>query len=358
MSVIIKGKNARKPHTVRYWVDRRQKERSFATLAEAKAFKTDNDHAIRYCITPVDPRDGKTSFGAVCEAYIARMPVSERSRGSMRSVFSAHVKPMLGSRTLAGVAADRDAVTDLLTGRMGKLSIDRRRKARQVIVGTLDAAVKAGKLAEHKCADIELYDDGPKGDRSDFVFPAFTEVQQVANEVGIAVWLMRGCGLRIQEALGVEKADFMQRDTTLRVSRQATRDGQDSVPLKYRRRGEYRDIPVPGWLWARVKNLPEGPLCPGTRTRYATYASVLGRFTVSAKAAGIEAGFHPHSLRHAFASALLGRGQPLGDVSQWLGHRDVNTTYAVYRHMLPEAPVNAVSVLDAEYEAWSGGQNA
>ena len=29
MSVIIKGKNLRKPHTVRYWVDGRQKERSF-----------------------------------------------------------------------------------------------------------------------------------------------------------------------------------------------------------------------------------------------------------------------------------------------------------------------------------------
>jgi integrase len=46
--------------------------------------------------------------------------------------------------------------------------------------------------------------------------------------------------------------------------------------------------------------------------------------------------------------ALLGRWQPLGDVSQWLGHGDVTTTYAVYRHMLPEAPVNAVSVLDAD----------
>ena len=86
---------------------------------------------------------------------------------------------------------------------MGSLSIDRRRKARQVIVGTLDAAVKGGKLAEHRCADIELYDDVPKGDRSDFVFPAFSQVTAVADAVGIAVWLMRGCGLRIQLAARV-----------------------------------------------------------------------------------------------------------------------------------------------------------
>jgi hypothetical protein len=30
----------------------------------------------------------------------------------------------------------------------------------------------------------------------------------------------------------------------------------------------------------------------------------------------------------------------------------VNTTYATYRHMLPEAPVRAIAVLDAEYEQW------
>ena len=31
MSVIVKGKNPRKPHTVRFWVDGKQRERSFAT---------------------------------------------------------------------------------------------------------------------------------------------------------------------------------------------------------------------------------------------------------------------------------------------------------------------------------------
>jgi hypothetical protein len=35
MSVIIKGKNPRKPHAVRYWIDGRQRERSFATAREA-----------------------------------------------------------------------------------------------------------------------------------------------------------------------------------------------------------------------------------------------------------------------------------------------------------------------------------
>lgn len=86
---------------------------------------------------------------------------------------------------------------------------------------------------------------------------------------------------------------FRRRGATLRLSRQASRDGQDSVPLKYRTRGEYRDVPVPGWLWARVKKLPEGPPCPERAPGTPPMQSVLGKFTTAAKAAGIEAGFHP-----------------------------------------------------------------
>lgn len=47
MSVIIKGKNPRKPHTVRYWADGRQRERSFATAREATDFKIKTDHDTR-----------------------------------------------------------------------------------------------------------------------------------------------------------------------------------------------------------------------------------------------------------------------------------------------------------------------
>jgi hypothetical protein len=53
---------------------------------------------------------------------------------------------------------------------------------------------------------------------------------------GVCVWLMRGCGLRIEEALAVEKKDFCDNGTILRVCRQATRDGRDAVPLKKRKR--------------------------------------------------------------------------------------------------------------------------
>jgi integrase len=374
-----RDKIERCPHawTLRYSVGGRQREQSFrddtdpATgrvrygtgkgKAKDAQLKLTHDKRAQGQVF-ADPKAGSVNFGTAAEAHIARLAVNDRTRQSYLSNYRTHVKPAVGALTVAQVAAARDVVADLVTVTMKDYGIGARRVARMIIVGTLDEAVAAGKITGHRLAGIELFDDGP-GDRKDFVFPSHAQVAAVAGGTedeagrellgaGVAVWLMRGCGLRIEEALGVDKADFRSGGRTLRVCGQASRDGRDKLPLKKRKKGEYRDVPVPAWLWAIVKDLPGGPLCPGRGRRYQTYNAVWSRFRTAARAAGIPAGFTPHSLRHAFASALLGHGAPLGDVSQWLGHKDVNTTYATYRHMLPEAPVRAIAVLDAEYESW------
>lgn len=75
------------------------------------------------------------------------------------------------------------------------------------------------------------------------------------------------CRLRIEKALAVETADFRDNGTILRMYQQATRDGRETAPLKKRKRGEYRDIPVPRWLWDMIRDLPDGPLMIGNGER-------------------------------------------------------------------------------------------
>jgi integrase len=69
-------------------------------------------------------------------------------------------------------------------------------------------------------------------------------------------------------------------------------------------------------------------------------------------------GFTPHSLRHAFASAMLSKGVPITDVAHWLGHRDVRVTFRIYGHLVPSAAARAIAVLDQEYAEWSQPQAA
>lgn len=356
MSVIVKGKNPVKPYTVRYWVDGKQREKSFALLkgnTGAEAFKTKVDHDTRAQIF-VDDKLGRENFGTATEAWLQRYPCKDRSRAALMSVWNVWVKPAFSNRSLSQVASDRDGVADLLTVKMRHMSIDRRRKARMIIVGVIDEAIKAGKLTKHHLADIELQDDGPTKKRSDFVFPTFEQHAQLVEACGLVVDLMRGCGVRIEEALAAERADFIQRGKVWRVARQASRDGREQLPLKHRKEGEYRDVPVPTWVWQKIKDLPDGPLIAGNGDRmYQAYQTVYERFMAAATDAAIPVGFTPHSERHAYASDLLGRGVPISDVAEWLGHRDINTTYAIYRHMVPSAVDRASDTLDAAYAEWS-----
>jgi integrase len=354
--------------TLRYWANGRQREQSFRDdidqvtgrvkygtgkrKARDAQLKIEHDKRAEGAAF-IDPRSGREDFCEALDAFISRQSKAENTMNGYLGVASKWVKPAFEGKSLAQVANDRDRVADLLAKDMAHLHVSRRKVARLLITGVLDEAVKGGKLARHFVGGISVGDNEREDGRADFVFPSYGQIRQVAENAGIAVWLMRGCGLRIEEAIAVHKEDFRS-PRTLRLTGQATRDGRRKVALKGRKPGEYRDAPVPGWLWEMVKDLPDGPLCPGTKgCTYATYGSVLGKFQRASARAGIPRGFRPHSLRHAFASTLLSRGVPITDVARWLGHKDINVTYAIYSHFMPEAEDRAQEVLNAEYAEWS-----
>ena len=98
------------------------------------------------------------------------------------------------------------------------------------------------------------------------MFPAYEQVKFVADGgfndatgrtvggAGICVWLMRGCGLRIEESLAVGKDDFIEDGAVLRVMWQASRDGRTREPLKHRKTGSTATCPCrPGCgRWSRT----------------------------------------------------------------------------------------------------------
>ena len=273
--------------------------------------------------------------------------------------------------------ASADELTELLNVTMAGSSIGHRRVTRMIIMGTMDAAARAEKIGRHKLDGIKLTegtrapavtdDDDEAGG---FVCITDAQVRQLAEGItvtgqatgrkralagiGIAVWLQRTMGLRIREALGVEKADFKTRkngERYLRLRSQAAKDGGTRAPLKHRKEGEGRNVPVPDYVWDIAQAMPDGPLCPGPRgSRYLKYSTARERFAAIMDAAGVT-GYTTHSLRHQFASECLDDGMNIMDLSSVLGHADPSVTLRTYVHAMPDAEQRTRALMN---KRWTG----
>jgi integrase len=338
MSVIVRGKNPNKPHTVRYWVDGRQREKSFTTAGQARDFRIKTDHDLRANIF-TDPKNGRELFGDYAARWVETYPCADQTRKSLRNTFRKHLAP-LHDRTLASIAADHEGITELLRVTIPATAPTVVKRARTIILAVMDLAVVQGKIGGHKLGSITV--TAPGRTVKTFTLATRDQLEKIAANLanGFVVLIMHGTGLRIEEALAVNLNNFRENGRTYRATEQVTRDGRGTAPLKHRKRGEYRDVPVPAWLWAMVRQVtpqPDGYLFAGRSARFPTYNVTADGFARHARNAGLPATFTPHSVRHGYASALLAAGVPITDLAQWLGHRNINETYLTYGHLVPSA---------------------
>jgi integrase len=174
------------------------------------------------------------------------------------------------------------------------------------------------------------------------------------------VWLMARCGLRIGEALALQRQDLDLDAGMLRVERSLSRH-EGVRPLKARQQGESRTIPLPADVVARLRLHPaplhpDGWLFPSSRGTPVSDSNWRKRtWRRTKEKAGVEC--RPHDLRHTVATRLfvVARWTP-GEVQRYLGHMDPRVTLAIYTHIaaedLPAPPAMAPSSL---CEATSSG---
>jgi integrase len=366
--------------TVRYSVNSRQREQSFPTITEAQTFQlTLSTGKQTQGAMFTDPRAGIVAFLPLCDAYIEGMAkANAKSKATYRSNFAnPAVTKLLQGRSVLDVARLDAEVKTLLNKTLGRYSDDYRGNVRRIIVGTLDECVRKGTIPRHTLSGIELaprivtaeqYEAQNKGMVSvpdDVVATLAAGLTAKADTkrgkwtrvlpgLGIAPWLQRTMGLRIREALGVRKADFRERaDGTryLHLCWQASENGRELEPLKHRKAGDYRDVPVPDMVWDMVQTLPDGPLCPGPKgTPYMPYSTAGNRFGRIMAYLGI-AGAHTHSLRHQFASeALDANPRELANISQVLGHDSIETTLRFYIHPSANAEQRIGKMMNARWK--------
>ncbi|MFB8267332.1 tyrosine-type recombinase/integrase [Streptomyces sp. NPDC055955] len=176
-----------------------------------------------------------------------------------------------------------------------------------------------------------------------------------AGSDGLALFidLMRGCGLRNGEAFAAN-INRMVADDVYRVTEQIDGVKRVRARLKHRRPGEFRETPLPATVRESLLRYEkqhgtdeEGYLLRTQRSPYWAHTTLDYQWNAAKKRAGITRKLNPYSLRHFFASNCLSRGIPITDVAEWMGHKDINMTFRIYRHLMPASIGRAARLLES-----------
>jgi len=158
---------------------------------------------------------------------------------------------------------------------------------------------------------------------------AATGVTPRALRDGALVELLYGAGLRVSEAVGLERAGI---DLDERLVRCVGKGGKERVvPIGRRAAEALRRYVSRGRPFLDRRHRPE--LFLNSRGGPLTRAGAFLILRKLAERAGLEPGrIHPHLLRHSFATHLLEGGADLRSVQEMLGHADLATT-ELYTHV-------------------------
>jgi integrase/recombinase XerC len=140
------------------------------------------------------------------------------------------------------------------------------------------------------------------------------------------VELLYASGLRVAECCGLDLDDLDRRRATVRVLGKGERERV--VPVGEAALGALDD-------YLAVRGEGSGPLFRNVRGGRLTTRSAHRIVRRLARAAGITRRVSPHTLRHTFATHMLGEGADLRLIQELLGHRRLSTTQR-YTHVSPE----------------------
>ncbi|HYB43122.1 MAG TPA: tyrosine recombinase XerC [Candidatus Methylomirabilis sp.] len=138
--------------------------------------------------------------------------------------------------------------------------------------------------------------------------------------------LLYATGIRVAECCGLDRADLDRSQGTVRVLGKGAKERM--VPV-----GQAALLALDGYLATRRGE--SGPLFANHRGGRLTPRSVQRIVGREARQAGVDRRVTPHTLRHTFATHMLGEGADLRLIQELLGHSRLSTTQR-YTHVSPE----------------------
>lgn len=318
---------------------------SFTARADAEAWLIVEWELIRWgnWTHPKDRAAAKTRAALTLDGYLDRFITARGYRvtteATMRSVYDNRIRGHLGSRPLADItAADvREWQAELRANPDTAGTAKRNYDAFVMLSTMLSQAIEHDLIEVNACSGVKVR--RPKSKAK--VLPT---VEQVAELVAamppcyqFTTALLAWTGLRIGEAIGVERGDFHAETTGgvtrhyVNVRRNVTRQAGEWIVGPGKTEAARRRVPVPPHIVPLMERHlrefvgPElsAPVCVnqnGGRMVRQRYDRVL-------KLRGEKIGLSeisPHVFRHYAGTQVSRMGGGVPDVMAWLGHTDAS----------------------------------
>ncbi|WP_345609799.1 tyrosine-type recombinase/integrase [Streptomyces sanyensis] len=272
--------------------------------------------------------------------------------GHVSSFINVHIVPRLGSRKLI-------SVTPIVVERfLDELEADGVGRGNQVnILRTLKAILRdaydKGAMADDPIKGVQE----PEYVRQRVVVPDLAYPEQAlaaaGDDLALEIVMTAGCGLRNGGARAVNMNNVVA-DDVHRVHEQVHSTTHRPAKLKHRKVGDFREVPLPRSVREAIERYEEkhGTTKEGYLLRgpsgYSTEPMERRRVRTLLENLPVVDGTRMYGFRHYFACNALGRGIPITDVAEWMGHKSIEETYRTYRHLMPGGITKAARILDAD----------
>ncbi|MGW0137402.1 tyrosine-type recombinase/integrase [Streptomyces calvus] len=352
------------PHTykIRYRsaAGKQVEESGFATQDDAIGRLTDVYKAKKAAPRGQAKAERLARYGAMrFSEYATEWKAGQRDLGpaSVRhldSLLEHHMLPLLGSRRMS--TFDSRVVEGFIRSmeRAG-VGLATQANAFDKLKAILLDAHRLGLFDDHPLTGVKP----PQYDPKRAVIPSPEQLRQI-REAGddrfrLITDLMSGCGMRNGEAAAVNLRNIVA-DDVYRITEQVNQTTGHYARLKHRKTGEYRDVPLPARVRQTIERYAD---THGTTDGYLLrhpldaskpfphyYLNNQWQRIKKAREADIPEGMVLYSFRHFFASNCLTHNIPITDVAEWMGHKNIDVTFKIYRHLMPGTISTAATTLN------------
>jgi len=351
-----------------------QIERVFPTRREAERWLNEQRVSVQRG-THIDPAQSQRRVRDVAEAWRETwVELEPKTKAGYESILTKHVLDRWGDAKIGAVSAEavQKWVNELAQSGRAPGTVAH---IYGVLRSLLKLAVERHYIAISPCEAVRLprrrsFANG--GEEKEMLFLSAAEVAALAGAVSahyrVLVYTAAYTGLRAGELGGLRRRDIDLLHGRLHVQR-ALKDvntASDNISSKDKglifgptKNGRPRRLGIPKFLrdmlTTHLDGIEGGPDAlvftspQGGPMRHGNFYRRHFKPAVRAVLPVEKEGLRFHDLRHTCAALLIAAGAHPKAIQEHLGHRDIQTTFNVYGHLLPSAQEALTAALDAAY---------